>query len=549
MFESIPDDQILTMVGEDHRSGSVLMARKLAGIAQILTRRVEEQMQIDLDVRSMITGFAQAAAEVAVAMNLTTKAARQMVFDAEALDQRLPAVGALLADGAVDWAVVELVIRRTELVDCDDVMVRLDAALAERIARWSSWSRKKVIDAVDHEVALLDRDAVKKRRVRAYDERRVEVSKDRDGMARVRASLPGTAGAAVEKVLSQMARQVCPGDPRTLQQRRADAFVALTLRQNLACQCADVRCPSRPAPESVPEREASDYVADTPPTPAASKTAAQCSCPSLNPKISLVLNMFATAETVNGTSQAPGYLAGFGIIDAELVRELARDATRRLVEEPCASAADALRYRPSAALARWIRFRDLTCRFPGCTVPAESCDVDHTIPFNHNDPAAGGQTVASNLACYCRTHHRLKTFGGWRDEQLQDGTIVWTSPAGQTERTVPGAAELFGGLSRPRRPEDLKRIGATRDRISAHRDASAYHEYRNRAARDELRHRDTRNGIRLRYVLFRGHTALEKPSTSPFCRWVNDPLEPDSLPPDWEPPRHTPSDPDEPPPF
>jgi hypothetical protein len=32
------------------------------------------------------------------------------------------------------------------------------------------------------------------------------------------------------------------------------------------------------------------------------------------------------------------------------------------------------------------------------------CDIDHTIPFNHQDPAAGGPTVIENLKCLCRQH-------------------------------------------------------------------------------------------------------------------------------------------------
>jgi hypothetical protein len=45
--------------------------------------------------------------------------------------------------------------------------------------------------------------------------------------------------------------------------------------------------------------------------------------------------------------------------------------------------------------------------------------VDHTIP--HRD---GGPTHASNLKCLCRFHHLIKTFWGWRDEQLRDGTVM-----------------------------------------------------------------------------------------------------------------------------
>jgi len=75
------------------------------------------------------------------------------------------------------------------------------------------------------------------------------------------------------------------------------------------------------------------------------------------------------------------------------------------------------RYRPSAKLARFVRSRDLTCRFPGCTVPAERCDIDHVIPY----PIGG--THAGNLVCECRKHHLLKTFwvGDWALVLLPDG--------------------------------------------------------------------------------------------------------------------------------
>ena len=104
------------------------------------------------------------------------------------------------------------------------------------------------------------------------------------------------------------------------------------------------------------------------------------------------------------------------------------------------------RYIPSAVLATFIRCRDMTCRFPGCDEPAHHCDVDHTIAY----PA--GPTQASNLKCLCRKHHLLKTFWGWRDQQQPDGTVIWTSPQGQTYTTHPGSRILFPTLCRPTAP-------------------------------------------------------------------------------------------------
>jgi hypothetical protein len=43
----------------------------------------------------------------------------------------------------------------------------------------------------------------------------------------------------------------------------------------------------------------------------------------------------------------------------------------------------------------------------------------------------------------------MKTFWGWRDQQLPDGTLIWTAPSGQTHVTTPGSALLFPSLCAP----------------------------------------------------------------------------------------------------
>jgi hypothetical protein len=45
-----------------------------------------------------------------------------------------------------------------------------------------------------------------------------------------------------------------------------------------------------------------------------------------------------------------------------------------------------------------------------------------------------------------RFHHLVKTFWGWRDKQLPDGTLILTSPSGRTYVTTPGSALLFPSL-------------------------------------------------------------------------------------------------------
>jgi hypothetical protein len=142
----------------------------------------------------------------------------------------------------------------------------------------------------------------------------------------------------------------------------------------------------------------------------------------------------------------PAVVMGGGMLPAPLLAaKLADTATFRPVIHPGDSPPEP-RYTPSAGLARFVRCRDMTCRFPGCDEPADHCDVDHTIPY----PA--GPTCASNLGCLCRKHHLLKTFWGWVNRQLPDGTMIWTAPSGQAYTTYPGSRLLFPTLCRPTAP-------------------------------------------------------------------------------------------------
>jgi hypothetical protein len=56
------------------------------------------------------------------------------------------------------------------------------------------------------------------------------------------------------------------------------------------------------------------------------------------------------------------------------------------------------------------------------------------------------------LKCLCRKHHLFKTFCGWLDRQLPDGTVIWTSPSGQAYTTRPGSRLLFPALCKPTAP-------------------------------------------------------------------------------------------------
>jgi Domain of unknown function (DUF222) len=234
-------------------------------------------------------------------------------------------------------------------------------------------------------VERADRDAVRRRR-EAQANREFSIWDGGNGLTEVFGRLHTTDAHAVDARLDALAATVCDDDPRTRNQRRADAMGALAAgADRLECQCRKPHCPADKSPVPRP----------------------------------VVIHVIAEQASVQDTGSTPGVLVGAeGLIPAELVAELAKSA-RLAPLTPFRDVAPEKGYTPSAKLADFVRCRDLTCRAPGCDRPATRCDLDHTVPY-----AKGGATHASNIECLCRFHHLLKTFWGWRDKQLPDGTVT-----------------------------------------------------------------------------------------------------------------------------
>jgi hypothetical protein len=303
------------------------------------------------------------------------------------------------------------VVYRTELVENPGLIGKLDAAVARHAPRWMRLSAPKVIERIDMWVARFDPAGLRVPGRRSED-RYVEIGPVDPGLAGIWAQLQATDGAALDRKLDALAATVCRDDPRTKAQRRADALGALAAGLDvLRCDCG--------APD--------------------------CAAGQRRPGADVVIHVLAEETAVKGDTQAPGYLPGFGPVPSTLLRDLAGVAKIKPLLTPQTLPESG--YRPSVALAEFVRFRDLTCRFPGCDKPAEICDIDHTVPF----PL--GPTHASNLKLLCRLHHLLKTFytgtNGWRDRQERDGTVIWTSPTGHTYITKPGGSLFFPALSVP----------------------------------------------------------------------------------------------------
>ncbi len=376
-----------------------------------------------------IDGHANVVAEISAALRISRGRAGAQLRYAIALRERLPTVAEVFGAGAIDFRMMAALVARSDIVD-DEAIGKLDAAFARHAPSWMRMSGPKLTERIDMWVEKFDPAGVREPRAPRED-RYVDIGPTGAGMAGIWGQLEITEGAALDRRLDQLAATVCRDDPRTAAHRRADALLALAGGQSrLVCGCGAEHCPAAGAEQA--------------------------------PLAQVVIHVLAEQATVDGASTAPGYLPGLGAVPAPLLRELAGSAKCKPLRIPAPVAEPG--YRPSAALAEFIRWRDLTCRFPGCDQPAAACQIDHTIAY----PV--GPTHPSNLKLYCPAHHLLKTFyagaGGWADRQLPDGTVIVTAPTGHTYTTTPAGALFFPALGTPTGrlviPEPTRAPGAQR---------------------------------------------------------------------------------------
>jgi len=150
-------------------------------------------------------------------------------------------------------------------------------------------------------------------------------------------------------------------------------------------------------------------------------------------------------DSLIGWRDLPGDMHGIGPVPAQAVRDLLqREGTtiRRLIYDPRTGVMLDLgkRYPVDGFLRELLDFRDITCRFPGCTRNAIWCDGEHCEAF------ADGETSCANCGLMCRRHHNHKTFDGFAYERPvpQTGETIWTTPLGFVYRQHPASYSPSG---------------------------------------------------------------------------------------------------------
>ena len=390
-----------------------------------------------------------AGEELAMRLGCSRRHARLLVRDGRAFAGALAWTGDALERGEIDVAKARILVESLH-----DVPVPVALAVQEQVLDGAPGRTPTQLSRdVARALITIDPATAAERYAVAARGRRVDAPRVLpDGMAGVWAVLPATGAARLDSALDSLARGArSAGDPRTLDQLRADLLVGLTAGEveGSAAVAALARVDGDgagdAAPGTVPDADADAAPASSPATGDAPRT---------RPRTSRRTEIRVTVAlpTLLGLDDEPADLAGYGPITAEAARALARDGTwRRIVTDPLSGAVldvGRTRYRPPADLATHVQVRDRACARPGCTTPAESCDLDHTVEFHRLD----GTTSATNLGPLCRRDHQVKTDGGFQLVQTEPGVFEWTTPTGHRYRVVPGADLPYEALPRWRRP-------------------------------------------------------------------------------------------------
>ncbi|MEH3131352.1 MAG: DUF222 domain-containing protein [Mycolicibacterium neoaurum] len=225
-----------------------LHAERTAAVAKILAAgRFALARMAELGHRCedmIVDDWDLVAAELGAELGISRGRACTLITQGRDLLTRLPALAEVFAGGEVDLRILRVILHRCALLTDPDITTVLDTQLAEAAPSWNALSDERVAELIDWMIIEIDPDAV--RRARETRRRRhLSLTPIGDGMVEIHGVIDAAKGAVFDQSVDALARTVCPHDPRTHAQRRADAIDALALRAtSIACVCGREDCPA-----------------------------------------------------------------------------------------------------------------------------------------------------------------------------------------------------------------------------------------------------------------------------------------------------------------
>jgi len=342
-------------------------------------------------------GLAQES--VSLALQLPLRTAQGKLAQARTLVSELPKTLAAVAGGSISGEHARVLAEAAWQLPKEQATALEQAALPPLLeGRCVTVSQFR--QRVRRAAMKLDPVTADERHQRALADRRVSYLPDEDGMASLSVSLGAPEAQLIYTRLTAAATLLPSGDPRTMDQKRADLLVDAVL---------------------------SGLPVDGLPTLQGRRPAIQ---------------VVVSADTLLGLDDQPAQLTGYGPITAQAARRLAADESgtwRRLLTDPDTGALldiSERHYRPAQRLRDFVNARDEVCAFPTCNQPGYRCEYEHLEPFSQ-----GGRTCRRNGALACRRHNLCKrSSDGWHYRRNRDGSFTWTSSTGHR---YTGAASIL----------------------------------------------------------------------------------------------------------
>jgi hypothetical protein len=403
------EDMLDVVAGLDRELNKLSAARAVA--LELAHRESRERRGGGVDpsgrFSSAVLGERSFRAEVAVLLNISERAAENLIGVSHSLVTTLPGTLSCLGKGDISWRHATIMVDETAGLASEDQQ-RLENQVLSRPDRLTPAKFARVLRKAREE---RNPETISERHTEAREQRGMSVEDGRDGMSDLVLHLESTHAHAIFNRATAGARALNdPLDDRTLDNRRAD-IVAHVLLAEVDGEAFGV----------VPDEwDDTNYVR-------------------WYRGITAQVAVTVPVLSLLGQQTTPATLDGWVPIDPQTARALTHRAkgVLRILTHPESGVVLSVgrkRYKVPKDLRRFLEIRDLTCRFPGCSIAANRSDMDHTLDWQFD-----GETQHNNLAFLCPGHHTLKGNTDWTVTQAADGSgvLTWTTPSGRSYRTFP----------------------------------------------------------------------------------------------------------------
>lgn len=397
---SLTERELIDLVGslEEVKSAAAAYQARAAVVLRARVAQREEAAGMPAAEQG-----AAVAAQLALARRESPFWGARLLGVAEAIVHDMPNTHEAFRTGRINERRASLLVRETACLERAD-RLKIDAALMAEERTTEGVGDRRLVAMARHLAEQASPAAAVRRARAAVGERHVSLRPAPDTMAILTGILPVAQGVAVYKELCRAADLATgTGDARSRGQIMADTLVQRVTGQERA------------------------------------------------PGVKLEIQLVMTDRTLFQGDAEPAHLQGYGVVPAQIARDLVRNTAhgaRPPAQDPAGEASLAwirrLYTAPGtgnlvgmdskarlfpAGLRRFVEARDRSCSRPWCDAPIRH--HDHILAW-----AAGGATARENQQGLCQSCNRTKEALGWRSRRIpgERHSVETTTPTGHAYR-------------------------------------------------------------------------------------------------------------------